>query len=93
MPNKNALRIAHFPQVPCRPFTVNVKDVQEAIKVYDILCNYDLFQLQNRIKGDYANMCILEEFDQEEQEWLSWRDHETGMDFHEYLAERAAERR
>lgn len=74
------LRVSHYPQIPCKPFIVEVKDLEEAKKISDVLANYDLFQYDNRIKGDYANTTIVEEYDEEEGEWLSWSDEETGID-------------
>jgi hypothetical protein len=80
------LRIAHYPQVPCKPFCVEVNDIYEAKKVSDTLASYDLFQYRNRIKPDYANMTILQEFDKEEGVWLDWYDEETGIDdINEYI--------
>lgn len=80
------LRISHHPQVPCKAFHVEVSDLDEAIKVRSILVNYDLFQFENRIKPDYANMTTLEEYDEEEGDWLQWYN-EDGLDFDEYLRE------
>lgn len=74
------LRVAHFPQVPCKSFVVEVKDLTEAKKISDVLAEYDLFQYENRIKPDYCNVTVIEEFDEEQQEWLSWCDEETGID-------------
>lgn len=74
------LRISHYPQIPCKAFTVEVKDLEEAKKMSDVLANYDLFQYENRIKPDYANVTVVEEFDEEEGEWISWCDDETGID-------------
>ena len=74
------LRICHFPQIPCNPFIIEVKDLHEAKKISDILANYDLFQYENKIRPDYANITIVEEWDEIEQEWLSWCDDETGID-------------
>lgn len=83
------MRVAWFPQVPCKPFYVPVKDVHEASKIMDTLGFYDLFQLENNIKPDYCNMGVLEIF--EDGEWLSWQDDETGIDdvrdYLEYLKE------
>ena len=39
-----------------------------------------MFQYENRIKPDYCNATVIEEFDEEEQEWMSWCDEETGID-------------
>lgn len=74
------LRVSHFPQVPCKPFVVEVKDLEEAKKVSDVLANYDLFQFHNNIKGDYANATVVEEYDETEGEWISWSDEKTGID-------------
>lgn len=70
----------HFPQVPCKPFIVKVKNLKEAKFVSDTLANYDLFQYENRIKPDYANATVVEQWDEDEQEWVSWFDEETGID-------------
>lgn len=84
--NEKKLRVAHFPQVPCKAFVVEVKSLEEAKLISDTLANYDLFQFENKIKPDYANATVVEEFDEEEQEWVSWSDEETGIDdFDEYL--------
>jgi hypothetical protein len=74
------LRVSHFPQVPCKPFIVSVDSLKEARKIFDVLAEYDIFQFENRIKPDYCNATVLEQWDEEEQEWLSWYDEETGID-------------
>lgn len=74
------LRVSHYPQVPCKAFIVEVKDLAEAKKISDVLADYDLFQYNNLIKPDYANATVVEEFDEEEGEWVSWSDDETGID-------------
>jgi hypothetical protein len=74
------LRVSHFPQVPCKGFVVEVKNLEEAKLICDVLANYDLFQYENKIKPDYANMTYVEEYDEEECVWISWSDDETGID-------------
>lgn len=37
------VRVAHFPQVPCKPFIVEVRDLREAKLIYDVLADYDEF--------------------------------------------------
>lgn len=84
--NEKKLRVCHFPQIPCHPFIVEVKDLNEAKLIFDTLANYDLFQFENRIKPDYCNSTILEEWNYDNNEWLSWCDDETGIDdLDEYL--------
>ncbi|MCR4362100.1 hypothetical protein NUG13_12245 [Bacillus subtilis] len=85
---KKRLRVAHIPQVPMKAFHVEVKNLEEAKLLFDVFANYDLFQLENNIKPDYANATFLEEFDEEENEWISWCDDETGIDdIYEYFEE------
>ncbi len=83
------LRISHFPQVPCKPFNVEVDSISEAKKIMDTLAYYDLFQFENRIKPDYCNMAILEIWDEDSDGegtpgWTSWYD-EEGNDIEEYM--------
>lgn len=66
------LRICHFPQIPCEPFIVPVKDLEEAKKILDVLADYDIFQFENKIKPDYCNMTTLEEWDEKEQDWIDY---------------------
>ena len=82
------LRVVHYPQVPCKPFIVGVETLEEAKKICDTLANYDLFQYENKIKPDYTNATVVEEYDEDEMEWVSWLDDETGIDnIDEYFEE------
>ena len=49
------LVVWHIPQVPMKPFKVPVHSVAEAKIVLDTLAQYDTFQYDNNVKGDYAN--------------------------------------
>lgn len=80
------LRVVHYPQVPCKPFIVDVKNLEEAKKISNTLARYDSFQYENSIKPDYASTTEVQEFDTDEKEWLSWTDEITGIsDVDEYL--------
>lgn len=81
------LRVCHIPQVPsCDPFIVEVEDLKHAKFISDMLADYDLFQYENKIKPDYNNANFVEEWCEEEQEWLFWCDEETGInDINEYF--------
>ncbi|MCY8549385.1 hypothetical protein MOD25_05645 [Bacillus haynesii] len=82
------LRVAHVPQFPMEAFHVEVKSLEEAKLLFDVLANYDLFQFENNVKPDYTNATFLEEFDEERNEWVSWIDDETGIDdINEYFEE------
>lgn len=79
------LRVCHFPQIPCKPFIVEVQDIEQSKLLCDVLANYDLFQFDNRIKPDYANMTVVEQWNEEDQEQEAWYDEDTGIDdIHDY---------
>lgn len=81
------MRVWWIPQVPMKPFTVEVKTVEEGVKIMDVLAFYDQFQLDNNVKGDYSNMGGIQVI--EDGEWFDWFDEETGMDDPEdYLEEK-----
>jgi hypothetical protein len=70
------LRVWWIPQIPGAPFHVPVKNIDEAKLLLKTLANYDLFQFNNRIKGDYANsggLEICESLD-DKMEWCEWYD-------------------
>lgn len=79
MDKQNELRVWWIPQVPMNPFHVPVKTVAEGALVLQVLAFYDLFQLKNRIKGDFANTGGLEVFN--DGDWEEWEDEEAdGID-------------
>ena len=83
------LRINHIPQMGYNlNFYVPAETPEEGWKIRNILCDYDLFQFDNKIKPDYCNMCLLEYWDEEEQEWFDWYD-ENGYSFEEHFNEDA----
>ncbi|HHT4259157.1 TPA: superinfection exclusion protein [Klebsiella variicola] len=57
------LRVWHIPQVPMKPFYVEVSSVREGVHMMDTLARYDAFQLENNIKPDYSNVNGLQVFD------------------------------
>jgi len=64
------LRVWHIPQMPCTPFLVTVKTVEEAMLILNTLWDYDTFQFENKIKPDYSNVSGLEVY--ENGEWCEW---------------------
>lgn len=92
LPSIGALRVWHIPQIPGKPFHVDVASVEEGVKVMGILANYDQFQLDNNIKGDYASTNGLELFDVDNGEghpgWVAWYYESDELYFddpHEYV--------
>lgn len=69
-PLDGSLRVYWFPQVPCKPFHVEVGSLVEAARVMDALARYDEFQFMQHIKPDYSNAGGLEVY--EGGEWVDW---------------------
>lgn len=68
------LRVWHIPQVPMKPFIVEVGSVEEGVRMMDALADYDAFQYDNNIKPDYCNANGLQMFDESltDQIWKIW---------------------
>ncbi len=76
-PQEGDLQVWWIPQVPMKPFTHPVRSVDEGMQLLDALAKYDIFQLENNIKPDFANAGGLSVF--EDGEWVDWCD-EDGND-------------
>jgi hypothetical protein len=80
------LRIWWIPQLGVKAFYVAVESVAEGVKLLRVLADYDQFQLDNRVKGDYCNTGGLQMFDESDDtdtpngSWVDWCDEETGED-------------
>lgn len=81
------LKIWWIPQVPMNSFQVEVKSLEEASLLLDVLAEYDKFQFENNVKPDYSNAGGLMMFDEHEQEWFDWEDEQTGEDFDQWRAQ------
>lgn len=93
------LRVWHIPQVPMKAFHVETDSLREAVKIKNALADYDLFQYENNVKGDYANANGIEMWDESltdqdlvnmelDDRWVSWfyeDDNEYFDDPEEYL--------
>ena len=83
------LRVWWIPQIPMKPFHVDVDTVDEGVKILDVLANYDLFQLEHNIKPDFANAGGLAVLD-EDGEWVDWAD-ETHANLDDYTSDKPEE--
>ncbi len=86
-PKSGDLCVWWNPQVGrCGTFHAAVGSVEEGVRLMDILSDYDLFQLENKIKPDYCNVGGLQVFDASDDHdgpdgsWVDWSDEETGID-------------
>lgn len=77
------LRVWHIPQVSMKAFHVEADSLQEAVKIKNALADYDLFQYENNVKGDYANASGIEMWDESltdqdlidmelDDRWVDW---------------------
>lgn len=60
----NKLRVCHYPQIPCKPFIVEVKDEEQARLIEKTLIDQHLWLYENRIIPDYANAIAVEMYDE-----------------------------
>ncbi len=74
----NNLQVWWIPQIPGKQFHVDVADIKEAKKILSVLAKYDIFQMENNIKGDFCNAGGLQEFDGED--WIDWDKDGYGID-------------
>ncbi|WP_321913529.1 hypothetical protein [Paraburkholderia sp. J11-2] len=74
------LKVWWIPQIPGKSFEVPVESVDEAKKILTVLADYDIFQYENRIKGDYCNAGGLVQQEEVgpdgETDWFDWCDEE-----------------
>jgi hypothetical protein len=74
------LKVWWIPQVPMKPFEVDISSVLEGVKIMQVLADYDRFQFENNVKPDYCNAGGINQWNEEDQQWESWYDEETGED-------------
>ena len=84
MANTGDLRVWWIPQRIMEGFYVNVSDVEQAIKILEVLADYDEFQYFHNVKPDYSNVGGLQVFDGDE--WVEWYSVD-GFDIDDYRGE------
>ena len=62
------LRVLHFPQIPCKPFQVEVKDEEQAHLIVETLADQHLFLFENNFIPDCSNIIIVEMWDEDASE-------------------------
>jgi hypothetical protein len=86
---KNKLRVSHYPQIPCKPFIVEVKDEEQAYLISEALANQHLFLFENKFIPDYSNMISVEMWDENSDgegkaDWVEYYNDDEEMDFEEF---------
>lgn len=83
------LRVLHFPQVPCKPFIVEVKDEYEAKKIIKVLAEQHLWLFNNNFIPDYSNIITVEMWendldpDENGEKWCDYWNDDECMDWDE----------
>lgn len=84
IPNK--LRVVHYPQIPCKPFIVEVENEREAYLVSETLANQHLWLLEENIIPDFNNIIHVEMLGGNvecAEEWQEYYNDEEKMDWDE----------
>ncbi len=90
---KNKLRVNHLPQIPCKGFKVDVKNEREAYLLQEAFANQHLFLFENNFIPDYANVILLEMWDDDLEEnedgekWTDYYNENEIMDWEEFKDE------
>ena len=79
-------RVWHIPQIPMQAFRREVGSFETAHVLEGALAAYDLFEFENRVKPDYANVGGVEFWDDTEGEW-SDVDTETSFELKYFIEE------
>jgi hypothetical protein len=85
------LRVGWIPQVPGKPFHVEVATLVEAKLLLEALADFDQFQLDNRIKGDYCNCGGLEVWNEDDNDWEDWFNEDCDREIDDYTLEELRE--
>jgi len=80
---KNKLQVLHYPQIPCKPFRVDVKDEYEAGRIINILAKQHLFLYEKNIIPDYSNVIEVVMYDEDEKKWITYWNEEECMEWEE----------
>lgn len=56
-PVEGDIQIWYIPQIPGKPYTVNVlsRDLGEAYRILDAIIGLSIFEFENKVKPDYAD--------------------------------------
>ena len=86
----NKLRVLHYPQIPCEPFFVDVKNEEQAFLISEALANQHLFLYDNNIIPDYSNAISVVMWDEDSDgegnaDWVDYYNEEEAMEFDEFV--------
>ena len=79
------LQVWHYPQVPCQPFTVDVKDEHEAYKLKKVLAEQHLWLYEHAIIPDYDNCLVVMMKDKDTGDWVDYYNEHEDMEWDELV--------
>lgn len=62
-------KVWYVPQLPMKAFEVEVDDLKTANTVLNAIYDLSLFEYENRIKPDYADLGGIAVWNEEDSEW------------------------
>ena len=68
----NKLEVWHYPQFPCTPFKVPVKDEYEAYKIMTVLADQHNWLFEQNIIPDFSNNISVVMWEESEKDWVSY---------------------
>lgn len=77
-PAPTKFRVWWIPQIPGKPFYAEAPDFKTARLIDKTLGRYDIFQCENNIKSDFANVGGIQYWDEYEQAWFDIDEREYG---------------
>lgn len=86
----NKLRVLHYPQIPCTPFFVDVKDEEQAYLIRETLANQHLFLFDNNMIDDCVNALQVVMWDENADgegnpDWVDYYNEAEDMEFDEIV--------
>ena len=82
-------KVWYIPQVPMKSFDVEVENVEQAVKLYETIVKFSIFEFKNRIKPDYSDAGWIQYYNEEIEDWedlegLDWyEDWEEELNFNQ----------
>lgn len=80
------LQVNHYAQLPCTPFTVEVKDEYEAIKIINTLADQHIWLFKNKYIPDYCNSFEVRMWDHGENDWVAYWNEREQMNWEDFEA-------
>ncbi len=84
----NRIRVCHYPQIPCKPFIVEVENEREAYLIEKTLAEQHLWLYNNHFIPDYSNAITVTMWDDIDGEgnfdWTDYWNEDECMDWEEF---------